>query len=40
MTSNVLATTKVTMEIVEDNICKIELNEECTLEKILEKGLL
>ena len=33
MTSNVLATTKVTMEIVEDNICKIELNEECTLEK-------
>lgn len=33
MTANVLATTKVTMEIVEDNICKIDLNEECTLEK-------
>lgn len=33
MTSNVLAATKVTMEIVEDNICKIDLNEECTLEK-------
>lgn len=33
MTANVFATTKVTMEIVEDNICKIDLNEYCTLEK-------
>ncbi len=33
MTANVFAATNVTMEIVEDNICTINLNEECTLEK-------
>lgn len=31
--TNVFAATEVTMEIVEDNICKIDINEDCFLEK-------
>ncbi|MBQ2835676.1 MAG: VWA domain-containing protein [Clostridia bacterium] len=38
MTANVIATTKVTMEIVEDNICTINLNEYCSLEKKIIKS--
>lgn len=33
MATTVFATTEVTMEIVEDNICKIDINDECTFEK-------
>lgn len=33
MSTNVFAATEVTMEIVEDNVCKIVLNEDCFLEK-------
>lgn len=33
ITSNVFATTKVTMEIVEDNVCTIDINKDCSLEK-------
>ena len=40
MTINVFATTTLTMEIVEDNVCTINLNEECQLEKkIIESDL-
>lgn len=33
MATNVFAATEVTMEIVEDNICKIDINEDCFFEK-------
>jgi len=33
MATNVFAATQVTMEIVEDNVCTIDLNEECSFEK-------
>ena len=33
MATNVFAATEVTMEIVEDNVCTIDLNEDCTFEK-------
>ena len=33
MATNVFAATEVTMEIVEDNICKIDINEDCSFEK-------
>ena len=33
MATNVFATTEVTMEIVEDNICTININEDCSFEK-------
>lgn len=35
MTTNVFAATEVTMEIVEDNICKIDINEDCFFEKMI-----
>lgn len=33
MATNVFAATEVTMEIVEDNVCTIDLNEDCSFEK-------
>lgn len=40
MATNVFAATEATMEIVEDNVCKIDVNEECTFEKkIIESDL-
>lgn len=40
MATNVFATTDVTMEIVENNVCTIDLNEDCSFEKkIIESDL-
>jgi len=33
MATNIFAATKVTMEIVEDNVCTIDINEQCSFEK-------
>ena len=38
MTTSVFAATEVTMEIVENNICTIDLSEKCSFEKKIIKS--